>query len=171
MAQIKGFKIHLMIQRIQTLFLLLTILLLAGYMAAPVQGYEMEKASRLYKGYEVVQSVTLSDGKYFLYINVILTATAAALSLIAVFLYKNRPVQILLAIFSMVFIASAVAFVFYKYQTRECLFDSMNMRLIACTSVFTAWNLLPAAAIASHIAAIIFIRKDEALVKSLDRLR
>ena len=63
--------------------------------------------------------------------------------------------------FSILFIASSEGFVYFKYQTKIFLGDV----------ILTPWNLLAIAAIVLQILAFIYMRKDEALLKSVDRLR
>ncbi len=58
-------------------------------------------------------------------------------------------------------IVSAQAFVFYKYQTKVFMGDV----------VFREWNVFSAVAIVLEILAIVYIRKDEEKIRSLDRLR
>lgn len=160
-----------MIQRIQTVFLLLAIVCLGLLLAMPLTGYEMDKTDFFKKGYTIGQSFKVNGEMYFYYINAMLTGTAILLALVAIFLFKNRQLQMLLCWFSVVFVASGLAYVYYKYMTFECLYDTYRQQLIACTSILTAWNLLGIAAILLLVAAAYYIRKDEELIRSEARLR
>lgn len=160
-----------MIQRIQTVFLLLAMACLGLFMAMPLTGYEMDKTDFFKKGYDIGQSFRVNGEMYFYYINAMLTGTAILLALVAVFLFKNRPLQMLLCWFSVVFVSSGLAYVYYKYMTFQCLYDTYRQELIACNSILTPWNVLAVAAILFLIAAAYFVRKDEELIRSEARLR
>lgn len=146
-----------MIQRIQTVFLLLAIIALSLFLWLPLIQLEATNYTEAIAGWDVRHYMF----GYIVWMNAILTGVAIAFALIAVFLFGNRKLQSLLCWFSLLFTISASALVYYKYQTKVFMGDV----------ILTWWNVLPLAAIALLILAIVFIRKDENLVKSLDRLR
>lgn len=146
-----------MIQRIQTVFLLLAILILGIYLYTPVIQVEANNFKDMVQGWELLQSFN----GYLYYIDLIFVGTAAGLTLVNIFAFKNRSLQMLLCWFAIIFIASTIAFVYYKYQTRIFVGDV----------IFTWWNILPALAILLEILAFINIRKDENTIRSLNRLR
>lgn len=148
-----------MIQRIQTVFLLLAIVSLALFLYLPLITLESDviKFVEHIPGWDIAM---YQDG-YFYFVNAVFTGTAIGLSLIAIFLYKRPGLQQLLCWFAIIFILSAEAFVFYRYQTRVFPGDV----------VLRKWNLLAAAAVVLQLLAIIYIRKDQATLKNLDRLR
>lgn len=150
-----------MLQRIQTLFLLLAIILLGLFLWLPVLAVEAPKVNSSLQGYDITHTMRFMEQPYVYYFNAIFIGTAIAFSLINIFLFKKRGLQMLLCWFSVLLIASGEIFVYYKYQIM--VFDG--------DVILTYWNLLPLAAIALHILAIVFIRKDEALLASVDRLR
>lgn len=150
-----------MIQRLQTVFLLLAIILLGLFLWMPLIGMEGLKFKYTLQGWELSRTLRFMEQPYIYFFNAIFTGTAIGLSLIAIFLYKKRSLQMLLCWFSILLIASAEAFVYYQYQTYVFEGDV----------VLTYWNLLSLAAIVLQLLAFIYIKKDEQLLKSVDRLR
>lgn len=148
-----------MIQRIQTVFLLLAIVFLGLYLYLPLITLEVSgiKFVEHIPGWDV----SIFNGGYFYFVNAVFAGTAIGLSLIAIFLYKRTGIQQLLCWFSVVFIIAAAGFVFYRYQTRVFPGDV----------ILRKWNLLAALAVVMQILAVVYIRKDEEKLKSLDRLR
>ena len=146
-----------MIQRIQTVFLLLAVIALGLFLWQPLIQLDVPHNPIAVKGWEVTQRYN----GWIYFINVIFTGTAIGLSLIGIFLYKSRDLQMLICWFAIVMIAAAEGFVFYQYRTYVFPGDV----------IFTLWNLLAAAAVVFEILAYIYIRKDENMVKSMDRLR
>jgi len=150
-----------MIQRIQTVFLLLAILALALFLWFPLITVEAPHFSDSLKGYLVGHTLPIGDQPYIIFFNSILIGTATGFTMIAIFLYKNRSLQMLLCWFAIVLIVAAQAFVFYKYQTKIFVGDV----------ILRKWNLFSLIAVVLEILAFNFIRKDEEKIKSLDRLR
>ena len=150
-----------MIQRIQTVFLLLAIVCMGLFLWMPLVGVEAAKFSDFTPGYSIGHTLPVGDQPYIMFFNSILTGTAAGLLFIAIFSFKNRGFQMMLCWFAIVLMVSAQAFVYYKYVTRVFMGDVL----------LTYWNLLSIGAIVLLILSIVFIRKDEETIKSLDRLR
>ena len=147
-----------MIQRIQTIFLLLAIAAIGLFLWLPLLQLEARKAViHAYQGYEIFYR---ANG-YLYFINAIFAGTAAGLTLINIFLFKNRPLQMLLCWFAIVLIVFAQAYVYYNWQTFVFFGDV----------VLRKWNLFSIAAIIFEILAFAYIRKDEETIKGLDRLR
>ncbi len=146
-----------MIQRIQTVFLFLAVVALGLFLWLPLIRTEMHPFNEGFRGWEITQHFN----GWIYFINPILVGTAMALTLINIFLYRNRELQMLVCWFAIVFTGASAAYVYYKYQTWVFPGDV----------VFTYWNLLAAAAGLFEILALVNIRKDENTIKSLDRLR
>ena len=158
-------KYIVMIQRIQTVFLLVALVTLGLFLWLPLLRLEAPHfPPHDYKGWEVYirysGKISFMSG-YLYFVNAILAGTAAGLTLINIFLFKQRNLQILLCWFSIVFIISAQSFVFYQYQTTVFLGDV----------ILRKWNLFSLIAVAAEILALVYINKDEQTIKSLDRLR
>lgn len=151
-------KLLIMIQRIQTVFLLLAIAALGLYLWLPLirleaPHYPVTEA----KGWEIYFRAM----GYLYFLNAILAGTAIGLTLINIFLFKYRSLQMLLCWFAILFIVFAAAFVYYEYYTR----------IFIGWVILRKWNLFALVAVVFEILAFAFIRKDEETVKSLDRLR
>ena len=146
-----------MIQRIQTVLLLLAAVLLGLQFIFPYA----EAASGLSGSFgDGVFSVNDRAG---LQIN---TGLAFALAVIAVFLYKNRPAQsriTTLAIFASTILAVSVATQCF-ILIREAGSEVTNIH-------YQPGIALPALSVLLLWIANRFIRKDEELVRSSDRLR
>ena len=150
-----------MIQRLQTVFLLLAIISLGLFLWLPLVGVETTNFTDATSGWQISHTLRITGEPYIYFINLILTGSAMGLSFIAIFMFKYRSLQSMLCWFAIPLIAGAEAFVYFKYTTRVFRGDVL----------LTPWNLLALVAIAFHIAAIIYIRKDEKLIQSVDRLR
>jgi drug/metabolite transporter (DMT)-like permease len=88
----------------------------------------------------------------------ILTVSAAVIALVSIFLYSNRPLQIKLSLAAM--LASILNIVLYFVFTKK--FTNGTIAISALFAYAVPVFLL---------LAILSIRKDEKLVKSVDRLR
>lgn len=141
-----------MIQRVQTIWLLLAAA--AGFILTQVPLYEGMLAGQTVKRFFPTEN-------YSLFAVAIIAALSA---LIAVFLFKNRSTQIKLTIFG---ILASVGFIALEIWQAE-KFESTGGIL----KLSYQWgSLLPVAMIFFFILAAINIRKDNKLVKSLERLR
>jgi len=148
-----------MLQRIQTIYLLLAIATIASFLFAPVIRFEAADI-------KYVNDVQAWDIKpfisgYFVFIVAILEGIAIGFSLIAIFLYKRRSFQVALSWLALFLHAACAAYIYYYFQTKENPIDI----------IYTLWNLAAIPPVIFLILAIINIKKDEALVKSMDRLR
>jgi predicted MFS family arabinose efflux permease len=138
-----------MIQRQQTLWLLLaTIAALFTFMFPFATGTILEKGLEKY--------FTLKAGSDFLLL--IATGASLVLSTATIFLYKDRKLQIKLCIGGLVL--SAVIIFLYILEIKKI-----------SKSTIAIWAILPIAILVGYFMALKNIRKDEKLVKSLDKLR
>jgi hypothetical protein len=146
-----------MIQRIQSVFFLL-----AGGLYLGLFGVPFAKTLK-----PVAQSAFLSDAAYGVNDHVAMMAAfavAGALPLAAIFLFKNRSVQMRLATFSIIaaLIGSILTVVFY-FQA------GLNNGKVAIQPGLGIG--LPVAALLFTFLAYRYVNKDEKLVRSADRLR
>ncbi len=144
-----------MIQRIQSIFLLLAAGASFGLFGLP-----------LATGAEAEQNVLLADGVFNLndHIGLIIAfAGAGALALIAILLFKNRSLQMKIALFSLLFILGGIGFGAYLLfsQAGEAV-NNLNIGI---------GTFMPLLGIILTVLANRFIKKDEKLVRSMDRLR
>lgn len=149
-----------MIQRIQTVFLFLASCLSGAQFLLP---YERTDA-----GNPAATLPAFSDGVFNPLDNpglAGLSALAALVSIAAVFLYKNRPLQARItggALLSSVLLLALLAFSMYQIAGAIPAGGSVQ---------YQAGLALPVLALICQWLAGRAIRKDEALVKSMDRLR
>jgi uncharacterized membrane protein len=138
-----------MIQRQQTLWLLLAAAAtLLSFMFPFVTGKGMEK------GIEVDKSIKAGSG----FLLLLFTGVSLILSTAIIFLYKDRKLQMKLCLAGL--LLSVIIAVLYITQ--------MNRLTKSTLALF---SILPFAAVAGYYMAFRNIRKDEKLVKSLDKLR
>ncbi len=146
-----------MIQRIQSVFLLL----------ASASGFGI-LATSFATTPETVQASTLfSDATYSVSDNIgllVLFALAGALALAGIFLFKNRQVQMKIGRFAI--IANILGFVLAVILFWQ---DIANLETVNINDGLGAY--LPFSFLVFAILALRFIKKDDTLVKSMDRLR
>jgi tryptophan-rich sensory protein len=140
-----------MIQRPQTLWLLLaTVAAILSFMFPFVTGMELIDKTAMEKPAEVV-----AGSNFFI---LLLTIASIAVSSITIFLFKNRKQQLWLCLLGML-IGGLLIFL-YIIQ--------MNKLIKPTLALFC---ILPFAIVTGYVLAFRNIRKDEKLVKSLDKLR
>lgn len=155
-----------MIQRIQTLYLLLVVILSGIVLFSAFAGLANTKDALNYvvnyKGIFLVQA----NGNQFLQNVWGVTALGAIIPLVAlvtIFLYKKRSLQIKLSIFNIVLMAAYYGVLFfYLWQFGSVYHADWFLEVV---TAFPLVNVILSA------LAIRSIRKDEALIKSLNRLR
>lgn len=155
-----------MIQRIQTLYLLAVVVLSLITLFSPLVSF-FDSALALtykmsYKGVELIEQ----SGNLFqndVWTLTVLSAIIPLISLLTVFLFKNRILQLRLTFFNTVLMAGWYAMLFIYIW-----FAKSNFNADWTLEIVTAFPLIN---IVLNFLAIRGIGKDEALVKSLSRLR
>lgn len=145
-----------MIQRIQTLFLLLSSASLSALWRLPFASGDNPA------------TLFFSDGQYDIKDHPLLLTLAglgAGIAFLAIFLYNNRPLQLRLgyAIIGLGLALPAAGYLLYQ-QGAATMAATPGIKVQAGT-------FLPLAAILFALLANQYIRKDERKVKSMDRLR
>jgi hypothetical protein len=92
------------------------------------------------------------------FFTLLLTIASIGISTVTIFMFKDRKLQMRLCLLGI--LVSVLILVLYI----------LNMRKLI-TSTPALWAILPVVVIASYFMAFRNIRKDEKLVKSLDKLR
>ena len=145
-----------MIQRIQTIYLFISALVFGSLFILPF-GVSTQPASGF-----------LSDSKFAINDHVALMSLAIAgvvFSLLAIFLYKNRPTQLKLTYIGIIL---SLVFPLVAYL----IFNSLaGITADAAGFSFQPGLFLPGISLIMGFLAIRSIRKDDRLVKSMDRLR
>ncbi len=140
-----------MIQRQQSLWLLLTVICgVLSFNFPFYTGMRMNTASNM------LEMSILDGASNFFYI--LLTGANIILALVTIFLYKDRKLQLKLAL---VGILTSLA-LFIMYVTGMLKFETGNLALT---------SLLALGIIAGFVMAARGIRKDQQLIKSIDKLR
>jgi len=155
-----------MIQRIQTLYLFAIVVLSSITLFSPVAGLYNKSEALLYevnyRGIFLIQDT----GNIFQFSVWGLTALATLIPIIAlitIFLYKNRILQFRLSFFNMVLMVGYYPLLFiYLWFAGQNLNAEWNLQLVSA---------FPLVCIVLNFLAIRSISKDEALIKSLNRLR
>ena len=145
-----------MIQRKQSIWLLLAALL----NAAVFLGANFSIETRIQNVLQTNKYTVLQHLPSTLFI-----LAAIVLSLIAIFLFRKRPLQMKM---SLIALLATMAYCFINWMRIKEIFA--NNKLISNYS-FGLASITPYFAIVFILLACLGIRKDEKLVKSLDRLR
>lgn len=146
-----------MIQRVQSIFLLLAVVLLTMTNLVPLASFQMPSGEIQFI------SVTASNWGNATWVVLITTLLAAVTSLATIFLYKKRKIQIRLSYLALVLIALQYGYFFgYTYASTSM----KHVSIASLTGIF-----MPLVAFICIILAIRKIKADEKLVRSLDRIR
>ncbi|MCD6202459.1 MAG: DUF4293 domain-containing protein [Bacteroidales bacterium] len=152
-----------MIQRIQTLFLILAFMFLSLVFFFPYATFIDPQAV----SYTFDISGIYSQEETNLVINIlplqILIAVVPAISLVSIFLYKNRILQMRLCVFNMLLMAGMLIlmayYIFYiKGELSAQVYYKVTLLFPLISMIFT-W------------LAFRSIRKDELLIRSVERIR
>lgn len=147
-----------MIQRIQTVYLLLVTGLLIAAMCLPMGYFIDTMGEHSFKAVGLEVNGTFQSTWGLLGILMLSTIVAFA----SIFLFKNRMLQIRMSIFnSLLLIGYYIAFIAFYFALKS----DVNLFRIG-------WALcLPLIAIILNILAIRAIGRDEVMIKAADRLR
>ncbi len=145
-----------MIQRIQTIFLLLAAVAASGTFFLPFASSP-----------EAVANSILADQSYDIWDNIVLKilfGIAILVALISIFQFKNRKQQMRTNLFALFFVMMGAVIVIVQLLQANNLLDDGNVQP-------AAGFVAPFVTIVFLSLAYYFIKKDEKLVKSMDRLR
>ena len=147
-----------MIQRIQTVYLLISALLIGFLFLFPFAEIAKDGAIYLFNFQGIVQNGILKENGISISVIILLIM---ALQGVAIGFFKNRTWQLRLTVFSILLMLGLLAmfFFFTYYLFSEALIS------------FKISILFPVVAIILDYLAIRAIRKDEALIRSIDRIR
>lgn len=154
-------------QRIQTIFMALTAILMIASIFVPIwekSGEEQRVTLTALEISYVRATDTAPETTTTVYLAV-LAGLVALLSSYAILSFKNRMLQIRLNAINSFFIALFVGLSFYWIYTAEDWFRPGDH------GSYLTGTYLPLIALISTILASRFIKKDEQLVRSMDRLR
>lgn len=158
-----------MIQRVQTIYLILAFLAGVATFFLPFAHYlsgDVKMGEFAMFGVFNVQSDTLEMTNPYPFPTYVFGILISIIPLIAVFLYKKRPAQMKITRFGFLVNLGFVVYLFFAIdKVNEVAFDS-TAEVLHHTGFY-----LPIAAMVFLFLAVRGIKKDEALVRSLDRIR
>lgn len=156
-----------MLQRIQSLFLALTIIGLAIFLFTNSWIKSGTDGEVLVNAFQILEvKGGLAAAKKPIYYIALMAAIAIGSTLFTIFQYKNRVRQMLFVAFNSLVIGAALAATAYHVK-----FDAMTMGNLTEEGRFGIGMYAGFIALASNWLANRFIRKDEKLVQSADRMR
>ncbi len=149
-----------MIQRIQTLFLLIALCLQLVLFWQPLTVLQIDEANF----YEIfIKGYVSGEQIQYSYSLLIFTMLTSLITLTTIFFYKKRIVQIRLAIYNTILILGLQGVIAYTiYATAS----NLNAEIFLQYPV-----VFPTIAAILHLLAFKYIKKDEELVRSADRIR
>lgn len=152
-----------MLQRSQTLYLLVVFILTLLMLTGPVALF-MQQGTNYYLHHSGVlgpEGVKLEIVTWPLSVLLIVVATLAFLN---IFFYRNRIRQMRICIFLILLLAGTVGMLFY--------FIIFTRNYLEGSQVLYQWRIVvPPVAIILLLMAFMRIRRDELLVKAYDRIR
>ena len=145
-----------MIQRRQSLYLFIAALLNAG-----VFYFDLYKTHTIVNGVDTLGQLRVADHFPSLLIALIITL----LPFVAIFMFNNRKRQIRMSVITIVSILAFIGLLLWRVTDLA--------KLVPPPSNGTYWvgSVLPVVSMVFVFLAILGIRRDEKLVKSVDRLR
>ncbi len=157
-----------MIQRIQTIFLVLVIILGSLFSYLPIlefTGYEATYLMNAYKTVNVVDSTEVISKNMGIGV---MQGLVVLVALVIIFLFKNRQLQMKLAKLNILLIALQIAaIVMYSDTAKTAIGPNANDVLVN----YKFGAVIPVISLILTYLAIRFIKKDEDLVRAADRLR
>lgn len=151
-----------MIQRVQTIYLILAEILLTAMFFLPLAQMITPEGESFVLTWNGIQS---SESQLVLnaYPLAILLSAILILNMVIIFLYKNRVMQMRICIYNILLMAGALVMIwFYSYQAGKEFQVEKFFKIPA---------LFPIMAAFLTFLAFRSIRKDELLIKSIDRIR
>lgn len=148
-----------MLQRVQSLFLLVVVSLSALLFLLPVYEAPETAAALMPEGANTLKQYFVSGNTLLSIIN----GAIGVLTLIAIFLFRNRALQLRLSNVNLLLICILIGLLFFWADT---LGNTLNTRIS-----YQYGSYLPLIQLIFTFLASRAIRRDEELVRSADRLR
>lgn len=152
-----------MIQRIQTLYLVVATILMAMTFIFPIAEFHIEGVDFTLSAFSL-SGGNQSESTFWMGL---LLAMATAVPLVTIFLFKRRTLQIRLCAVEAVLLLGSLAFIVLYYWLSNRFFAGYNIE----HKQFGWSAIMPVMALILDILAARAIFKDEVLVRSLDRIR
>jgi hypothetical protein len=156
-----------MIQRPQTVFLLAVVAICIMLIFSDLVYYKTQNSDKTesvnveYDETEIIASDGTSKNQNT--VIVYLLSGIGILALISIFLFRNRKLQVQLSAFNFVFILALVIMMYLGSYGVDYFKNG--------TEVLTFYALIPLALLFFNFLAMRSVKKDENLIRSMDRLR
>ncbi|MFZ4413231.1 MAG: DUF4293 domain-containing protein [Bacteroidales bacterium] len=164
-----------MLQRIQTVYLMLAFIASALlFTKLPIAVFQFPDLGEIY--FSIVSKYR--NPSFFqdelTHIStlplILINGALAILTLIAVFLYRNRPLQYRITMFAFLINVILIIVLFFTADSMQNKLNSLQNQLVI-QAQYKLGAILPLISLVLLIFASKAIRKDEKLVKAADRLR
>lgn len=154
-----------MIQRIQTVYLLIAAFLLAFFFFVPFSTFvvEPQMVKYLFLVSGLVSEGMTTESIYSTLPLLILTILVFAISMISIFLFKRRMIQIRLCVINTVLLVGMQGLLYYYVVAVS--------KLLPANPHYSIIFIFPVISAILNFLALRAIAKDEALIRSLERLR
>ena len=154
-----------MIQRIQTVYLLIAAFLLAFFFFVPFSTFiiEPQMVKYLFMVSGLYSEGLTSESVYSTLPLLIISILVFAISMVAIFLFKRRMIQIRLCIVNTVLLIGMQGLLYYYVVAVS--------KLLPANPQYSIIFVFPIISAILNFLALRAIAKDEALIRSLERLR
>ncbi len=154
-----------MIQRIQTIYLLVVAFLLAFFFFVPFSTFvvEPQMAKYLFNVSGLSSETINAENVYNTWPLLILSIVVFGIDMITIFMYKRRMIQIRLCIINTILLVGMQGLLYYYVITVS--------KLLPANPSYSIIFVFPIVSAILSFLALRSIAKDEALVRSLERLR
>ena len=156
-----------MIQRIQTLYLFIAIIVIVLMFFFPIAGYYGDLHTFIFSVLGIKNMVPDAQeifNKYFTFPIVFFIISIVIITITTVFIYKNRPKQLKLIKLSILLNIMMIIGIFIVYSR-------MIQSVIEVNEVFKTAAFFPLISLIFFVLAYRAVKRDEKLVRSADRLR
>ncbi|MHC1704829.1 MAG: DUF4293 family protein [Tenuifilaceae bacterium] len=154
-----------MIQRIQSVYLLAVVILISMFFFFPFASFLLEQDMSTF--HISIKGLIPNAGEQRVLLKVlplvVLISLIILLTLVTIFLYKKRMLQIRLSILIILFLLGLQGLLYY--------YISVSSNMLGSTTKYSVIFVFPVISAILTYLAIRGIAKDEALIRSLDRLR
>jgi glucan phosphoethanolaminetransferase (alkaline phosphatase superfamily) len=152
-----------MIQRIQTVFFALVVIFQILFALSNIAYFIQSDETIYYTLYKVVNA----NGEVLKtqLLGGILNGISILLTVVIIFMYKKRSVQVKLGQLNLLLLASVIAVVFFDLDDYAKSFGENT------EPNYSFFMILPLLSLIANYLGIHFVKKDEELVRAADRLR
>jgi hypothetical protein len=152
-----------MIQRIQTLFLLLALVCMAIFYFIPFGSLELTTEAGISDVPMGLYGINFGEEHYSTIPMLVLVSFVVLTIIVSILLYKHRILQMRICVFNMILALGCTGLAFFLlYQASEKFATNYSTSILV---------VLPVVAAIFIALAIRGIAKDEALIRSIDRIR